>query len=125
MTSYYRPEDASVDLRQLALGNVRFCGTNTGQDVPETEASGDNHWGEVFGAAALGTLLNVGVATSEDPRLAYGGIGLITRDPVDAAVADGVQRSASAIAIVSPRSMVLPDCRRRSVMACARCPSRT
>jgi type IV secretion system protein VirB10 len=58
----------------------------------------DNHWGEVFGAAALGTLLNVGVATSEDPRLAYGGIGLITRDPVDAAVADGVQRSASAIA---------------------------
>lgn len=58
----------------------------------------DNHWGEVFGAAALGTLLNVGVATSEDPRPAYGGIGFITRDPVDAAVADGVQRSASAVA---------------------------
>jgi hypothetical protein len=48
MTSYYRPEDASVDLKQLALGNVRFCGTNTGQDVPETEANGDNHWGEVY-----------------------------------------------------------------------------
>jgi secreted PhoX family phosphatase len=48
MTSYYRPEDASVDLKQLAQGNVRFCGTNTGQDVPEEEANGDNHWGEVY-----------------------------------------------------------------------------
>jgi type IV secretion system protein VirB10 len=25
----------------------------------------DNHWGDVFGAAALGTLINVGVATTE------------------------------------------------------------
>jgi len=54
----------------------------------------DDHWGDIFGAAALGTLINVGVATTEDP-IAYGGIGVISRDLVDAAVADGVQRSAS------------------------------
>lgn len=36
--------------------------------------------------------------SQQDPRPAYGGIGFITRDPVDAAVADGVQRSASAVA---------------------------
>lgn len=57
----------------------------------------DNHWGDVFSAAALGTLINVGVATTEEPQLAYGGIGAITRDPVDAAIADGVQRSASGV----------------------------
>lgn len=55
----------------------------------------DDHWGDVFGAAALGTLINVGVATTEEPQLTYGGLGVTTRDPVDAALADGVQRSAS------------------------------
>jgi hypothetical protein len=29
---------------------------------------------DVFGAAALGTLINIGVATTEDPQLTYGGI---------------------------------------------------
>jgi len=48
MTGYYRPEDAEFDLKELAAGNVRFCGTNTGQDVPDTSANGDNHWGEVY-----------------------------------------------------------------------------
>ncbi|OYX47003.1 MAG: hypothetical protein B7Y90_13965 [Alphaproteobacteria bacterium 32-64-14] len=57
----------------------------------------DNHWGDVFGAATLGTLINVGVATTEEPQLTYGGIGAISRDPVDAAIADGVQRSASGV----------------------------
>jgi hypothetical protein len=47
-TSYYRPEDAGLDEKQLSLGIVRFCGTNTGQDVPATTANGDNHWGEVY-----------------------------------------------------------------------------
>ena len=32
LTGYYRPEDLDVDLRQLAAGNVRFCGNNTGRD---------------------------------------------------------------------------------------------
>jgi hypothetical protein len=48
MTGYYRPEDAEFDLKSLNAGNVRFCGTNTGQDVPDTTATGDNHWGEVY-----------------------------------------------------------------------------
>jgi hypothetical protein len=53
LTAYYRPEDASIDERSLAQGKVRFCGTNTGQDIPATAAgsnltNGDNHWGEVY-----------------------------------------------------------------------------
>lgn len=48
LTSYYRPEDMDIDLKALAVGNVRFCGTNTGQDIPATTANGDNHWGEVY-----------------------------------------------------------------------------
>jgi type IV secretion system protein TrbI len=57
----------------------------------------DDHWWDVFGAAALGTLINIGVATTEEPQLTYGGIGAISRDPVDEAIADGVQRSASGV----------------------------
>ncbi|MEZ6030329.1 MAG: TrbI/VirB10 family protein [Hyphomonadaceae bacterium] len=59
----------------------------------------DNHWGEVFGAAALGTLINVGVATTEEnPSITYGGIGLTsTYDPVDDALRDGAQRTASIV----------------------------
>ena len=57
----------------------------------------DDHWWDVLGAAALGTLINVGVATTEEPQLTYGGIGAIWRDPVDAAISDGVQRSASGV----------------------------
>lgn len=44
-------------------------------DEPATDPAGavgvagdvDNHCGDVFSAAALGTLINVGVATTEDP----------------------------------------------------------
>jgi type IV secretory pathway VirB10-like protein len=57
----------------------------------------DNHWSDVFGAAALGTLINIGVATTEEPQLTYSGIGATSRDPVDAAIADGIQRSASGV----------------------------
>jgi len=49
LTSYYRPEDMSIDLKQLADDHVRFCGTATGQDVPAaTDPNGDNQWGEVY-----------------------------------------------------------------------------
>ena len=69
----------------------------------------DNHWGDVFGAATLGTLINVGVATMEEPQLTYGGIGAISRDPVDAAIADGVQRSASGVTNrVVDRGLAIP-----------------
>jgi type IV secretory pathway VirB10-like protein len=69
----------------------------------------DNRWGDVFGAAALGTLINVGVATTEEPQLTYNGIGAISRDPVDAAIADGVQRSASGVTNrVVDRGLAIP-----------------
>jgi secreted PhoX family phosphatase len=48
LTAYYRPEDMSVDQEALEDGDVRVCGTNTGQDVPDTSSDGDNHWGEVY-----------------------------------------------------------------------------
>lgn len=48
LTSYYRKEDMDIDLKALTAGNVRFCGTNTGQDSPASTAYGDNHWGEVY-----------------------------------------------------------------------------
>ncbi len=69
----------------------------------------DSHWSDVFGAAALGTLINVGVATTEEPQLTYGGIGAISRDPVDAAIADGVQRSASGVTSrIVDRGLAIP-----------------
>lgn len=69
----------------------------------------DNHWGDVFGAAVLGTLINIGVATNEDPQLTYGGVGIVSRDPVDAAIADGVQRTASTVTNrVVDRSLAIP-----------------
>ncbi|MBK8840731.1 MAG: TrbI/VirB10 family protein [Hyphomonadaceae bacterium] len=69
----------------------------------------DNHWGDVFGAAALGTTINVGVATTEEPQLTYNGIGAISRDPVDAAIADGVQRSAGGVTNrVVDRGLAIP-----------------
>ena len=68
----------------------------------------DNHWSDVFGAAALGTLINVGVATTEDP-VAYGGSGIVVRDPVDDAVSDGVQRVASNVSNrVVDRGLAIP-----------------
>ena len=59
----------------------------------------DNHWGEVFGAAALGTLINIGVATAEErPSLSFSGVGAVSNyDPVEDAFRDGVQRSASVV----------------------------
>lgn len=59
----------------------------------------DNHWGEVFGAAALGTLINVGVATTEEnPSITFSGVGAVSNyDPVSDALRDGVQRSASVV----------------------------
>jgi type IV secretory pathway VirB10-like protein len=69
----------------------------------------DNHWLDVFGAAALGTLINIGVASTEDPQLTYGGIGVITRDPVDDAIAEGAQRTASVVTNrVVDRSLAIP-----------------
>ncbi|MEO8309340.1 MAG: alkaline phosphatase PhoX [Pseudomonadota bacterium] len=48
LSAGYRPEDQDIDKGALADGQVRVCGTNTGQDVPESEANGDNSFGETF-----------------------------------------------------------------------------
>jgi len=77
----------------------------------------DNHWSDVFGAAALGTLINVGVATTEDP-VAYGESGIVARDPVDDAVSDGVQRMASNVTNrVVDRGLAIPPTIRLSAGA--------
>jgi secreted PhoX family phosphatase len=62
LTAYYRPEDMSVDQEALENGDVRFCGTNTGQDIPDTESNGDNHWGEVY-CVTDGTLVQASTIT--------------------------------------------------------------
>jgi secreted PhoX family phosphatase len=41
LTGYYRPEDIDIDGRALADGRVRFCGTNTGNEVD------DRYYGEI------------------------------------------------------------------------------
>jgi secreted PhoX family phosphatase len=74
LTAYYRPEDMSIDQEALADGDVRFCGTNTGQDIPDTTANGDNHWGEVYcmtdGTLAAASAISVaaGINTASIPE---------------------------------------------------------
>lgn len=69
----------------------------------------DNHWSDVFGAAALGTLINLGVATTEDPQITFSGIRAASRDPVDHAIQDGVQRSATTVTNrVVDRGLAIP-----------------
>lgn len=71
LTSYYRPEDAEIDPKAATAGNVRFCGTNTGDDTP----AGDNHWGEVY-CVTDGTISDaantVTLSTPEYQALAMG-----------------------------------------------------
>ena len=76
----------------------------------------DNHWLEVFGTATLGTLINIGVATTEDPALTYNGIGAVSRDPVDAVTAEGAQRSAGTVTMLRhwPKMRAMRDCCGRS-----------
>jgi secreted PhoX family phosphatase len=96
LTSYYRPEDMSIDSKQLAAGKVRFCGTNTGQDTPDTMTNGDNHWGEVYcitdGTVAAGEAINTvlqgadTINTSTVPEyqpLVIGNLDLAMPDNVD------------------------------------------
>lgn len=59
----------------------------------------DSHWLDVFGAAALGTLINIGVAaTEQNPAITFGGAGVVSNyDQVQDALRDGVQRSAAIV----------------------------
>lgn len=77
LTGFYRPEDAEFDGKELAAGNVRFCGTNTGQDVPDTSATGDNHWGEVY-CLRDGTVANAAVTTTSTQTISGVSFSVLT-----------------------------------------------
>jgi len=84
------PDGRQIVLDELAVNGAGSSGVS---------GAVDNHWGEVFGAAALGTLINVAAAATEDQRtvgLTYGGVGVVI-DPVEEAAREGVQRAASAV----------------------------
>lgn len=98
---------------------ILLDGKEINLDLPSLDPSGsagvpgkvDNHWAEVFGAAALGTILNIGVAaTEQQPSLGVGGIGVIANeDPSEAAAQQGVERTASAVTSrVVDRSLAIP-----------------
>ena len=92
LTAYYRPEDISVDQEALADGDVRFCGTVTGQDVPATSPDGDNHFGEVYcvtdGTVAEASAISVanGINTASVPEyhtLVLGTLDFAMPDNID------------------------------------------
>lgn len=94
------PDGTEIALNEASLGPSGAAGV---------EGKVDNHWGEVFGAAALGTLIAIGAASTEDPALTYGGVGAISRDPVDSAIAEGIQRSAAQVSNrVVDRALAVP-----------------
>jgi type IV secretion system protein VirB10 len=83
------------DGRQVVLDEIAVDGAGSSGVAGNV----DNHWGEVFGAAALGTLINVAAAATEDQRtvgLTYGGVGVVV-DPAEEAAREGVQRAASVV----------------------------
>jgi secreted PhoX family phosphatase len=92
LTSFYRPEDMSVDQEWLADGDVRVCGTNTGQDIPDSTPTGDNHWGEVYcvtdGTVADASAISVtsGINTASVPEyhpLIIGSLDFAMPDNID------------------------------------------
>ncbi len=125
--------DASKLLDRMADEDIEKVSRSHGIRVSDLKALGDararnvlRRWSERRGIpwpglmriqellrqlteARTDALINVGVATTEEPQLTYGGIGAISRDPVDAAIADGVQRSASgATSRVVDRGLAIP-----------------
>ena len=83
------------DGRQIVLDELAMDGAGSSGVTGRV----DNHWGEVFGAAALGTLINIAAATTENQRtvgITYGGVGAVV-DPAEEAAREGVQRAASAV----------------------------
>jgi hypothetical protein len=63
LTAGYRPEDQDIDKGALEDGLVRVCGTNTGQDVDDSDPDGDNFFGETF-CITDGTLAEAGSNTA-------------------------------------------------------------
>lgn len=97
------------DGREIVLDEISVDGTG----ASGIAGAVDNHWGEVFGAAALGTLINVAAATTEDRTsigLTYGGVDVYAADdPAADAAREGVQRAASAVTgRVVERGLAIP-----------------
>src|SRR5262249_37452435 len=84
LTSYYRPDDMSADQKQLALGNVRVCGTNTGQDTTAASSDGDNHYGEIY-CVTDGTVAqaSTGASIPEYQALILGTLDMAMPDNID------------------------------------------
>jgi secreted PhoX family phosphatase len=92
LTAFYRPEDMSVDQEALEDGDVRVCGTNTGQDIPDSDPNGDNHWGEVYcvtdGTVTAASTIAVanGINTASIPEyhpLVLGNVDFAMPDNID------------------------------------------
>ena len=85
------------DGRQIVLDEIAVDGAGASGVTGRV----DNQWGEVFGAAALGTLINVAAATTEDRTsigLTYGDVGVYAGADLAAdATREGVQRAANAV----------------------------
>ncbi|HEY3700523.1 MAG TPA: alkaline phosphatase PhoX [Spongiibacteraceae bacterium] len=84
LTAYYRPEDMSLDPKQLALGKVRACGTATAQDIPATTSNGDNNWGELY-CLTDGTVADAATSTSvpEIQPFVFGNYDFAMPDNID------------------------------------------
>jgi type IV secretion system protein VirB10 len=95
------------DGRQIVLDEIAVDGAGSSGATGNV----DNHWGDVFGAAALGTLINVAAAATQDQRtigLTYGGVGVVV-DPAEEAAREGVQRAAGAVSSrVVERGLSIP-----------------
>jgi len=73
----YVPRHGQHVLNLLSQGIVRFCGTNTGQDVPDTSATGDNHWGEVY-CLRDGTIANAALTTTSTQTISSVSYSVLT-----------------------------------------------
>ena len=84
LTGYYRPEDMDIDPSAQAVGNVRWCSNNTGNETD------DHAWGETIcltdGTQAQ-ALLNA--ATPEVQRLVQGRPSLAMPDNIEVQPARG------------------------------------
>lgn len=85
------PDGSQIVLNQTAVDPTGAAG------IPGRV---DDHWDEAFGAAILGTLINMGAAATEDRdtlSLTYNGIGASGDDPVADAARRGLTRTTNAL----------------------------
>jgi secreted PhoX family phosphatase len=108
LTGYYRPEDLEIDRAALAAGDVRACGTNTGNE------SADHLWGEII-CLADGTITQAGTnaATPEVTLFVAGTPELAMPDNVAYQSGRGnwiVHEDGDGPILATPRNNDLWDC---------------